>query len=249
MLENTGVSLGDIICQVVAENVDALEVCLVKSRKLLKEASKTQTKLLTCIAKQKLALEKGHPTKVAHDKAAKAFSQTTEQLDWARATIAKHIADIAHIEALLEDCESMDEKSCSSGESSPPESGSGNPPAATPQGQEEEEHDIKMRDVGNDPNLPQGMATQSNPPPEATGDDFESNKDIIIGFERIVIEGGGATPITPADDRRLDQDDQEEGTGAKTPSGAVTKLLSQMNMDLLTPTLAMSDSPGGGQDA
>ena len=249
MLENTGVSLEDIISRVVAENVDALEVCLVKSRKLLQKASKTQTKLLTCIVKQKLALEKGHPTKVAHDEATKAFSQTTEQLDWARATIAKHTIDIAHIKALLKDCESMDEESSSSGESSLLESGSGNPPAATPQGQEEEEHDIKMRDVGNDPNLPQGRATQTDPPPETTGDDFESNKDIIIEDKRIVIEGGSATPITPADDRLLDQDDQEEGTGAKTPSGAVTKLLSQMNMDLLTPTLAMSDSPGGGQDA
>ena len=123
MPENTGVSLEHIIGQVVAKNVDALEVRLVKSRKLLKEASKTQTKLLTHVVKLKLALEKGHSTKVAHDEAAKALSQTTEQLDWARATIAKHTADIAHIEALLEDCESMDEESSSSGESSPPESG------------------------------------------------------------------------------------------------------------------------------
>ena len=165
MPENMGVSLENIICRVVAENVDALEVCLVKSRKLLKEASKTQTKLLTCVAKQKLALEKGHPTKAAHDKAAKALSQTTEQLDWVRATIAKHTADIAHMEALLEDCESTDEESSSSGESSPLESGSGDPPAATPQGQEEEEHDIEMRDVENDPNPPQRMATQTDPPP------------------------------------------------------------------------------------
>ena len=134
MPENTGVSLEDIIGGVVAENVDALEVHLIKSRKLLKEASKTQTKLLTCVAKQKLALEKGHPTKVAHDEAAKALSQTTEQLDWVRATVAKHTADIAHIEALLKDCESTDEESSSSGESSPPESGSRDPPAATPQG-------------------------------------------------------------------------------------------------------------------
>ena len=133
MPEDTGVSLEDIISCIVAENVDALEVCLVKSRKLLKEASKTQTKLLTCVAKQKLALEKGHSTKAAHDKATKVLSQTTKQLDWARATIAKHTADIAHIKALLEECESTDEESSSSGESSPPESGSGDPPAATPQ--------------------------------------------------------------------------------------------------------------------
>ena len=195
MPENKGVSLENIIGRVVAENVDALEVRLVKSRKLLKEASKTQTKLLTCVVKQKLALEKGHPTKVAHDKAAKVLSQMTEQLDRVRATIAKHTADIAHIEALLKDCKSTDEESSSSGESSPPESGSGDPPAATPQGREEEEHDIEMRDVENDPNPPQGMATQTDPPPEATGDDSESDKDVIIEDERIIIEGGGVTPI------------------------------------------------------
>ena len=40
MPENTGVSLEDVISQVVAENVDALEVCLVKSKKVLKEACK-----------------------------------------------------------------------------------------------------------------------------------------------------------------------------------------------------------------
>ena len=167
--------------------------------------------------KQKLALEKGHPTNAAHEEAARVLSQMTKQLDRVRATIAKHTADIAHIEALLEDCESTDEESSSSGESSPPESGSGDPPAATPQGQEEEEHDIEMRDVGDDPNLPQGTATQTNPPPEATGDDSKSEKDVIIEDERIVIEGGGVTPIMPADDGLLDQDDQEEVTRAETP--------------------------------
>ena len=200
MPENTVFSLEDIIGQVVAENVDALEVRLIKSRKLLKEASKTQTKLLTHAVKQKLALEKGHPTKVAHDEAAKVLSQMTEQLDRVRATIAKHTADIAHIKALLEDCESTDEESSSSGESSSPESGSRDPPAATPPGREEEEHEIKMRDVENDPNPPQGTATQTDPPPEATGDDSESNRDVIIEDERIVIERGGVTPIMPADD-------------------------------------------------
>ena len=90
MPENMGVSLENIICWVVAKNVDALEVCLIKSRKLLKEASidTDQTVELTRIAKQKLALEKGHPTKVAHDEAAKALSQTTKQLDRVRATFA-----------------------------------------------------------------------------------------------------------------------------------------------------------------
>ena len=248
MLENMGVSLENIISWVVAENVDALEVRLVKSKKVLKEASKTQTKLLTHMVKQKLALEKGHPTEVAHEEATRVLHQMTEQLDRARATIAKHTVVIAHIEALLEDYESMDEESSFSVGSSPPESGSGDPPVATPQGQGEE-HNIEMRDVGDDPNPPQGMATQTNPLPEATGDDSKSEKDVIIEDERIIIEGGGVTPITPADNRLLDQDDQEEVTGAKTPSGVVTESLSQMNMDSPTSTLAVSDPPGGDQEA
>ena len=81
MPENTGVSLENIISWVVAKNVDALKIRLVKSKKALKEASKMQTKLLTHVAKQKLALEKGHPTKVAHEEAARALCQTIKQLD------------------------------------------------------------------------------------------------------------------------------------------------------------------------
>ena len=60
MLENTGISLRHILDRVVAENMDALEVCLAKSRKLLKEASKTQARLLTHLTKQKITLEKAH---------------------------------------------------------------------------------------------------------------------------------------------------------------------------------------------
>ena len=79
--KNTGVSLEDIIGRVVAENVDVLEVRLVKSKKVLKEDTKMQSKLLTRVAKQKLALEKGHPIKAAHQEAARVLHQTTEQLD------------------------------------------------------------------------------------------------------------------------------------------------------------------------
>ena len=57
-----------------------------------------------------------------------------------------------------------------------------------------------MRDVGDVPNLPQGMATQTDPLPEATENDSESEKDVIVEEERIITEGGGITPITPADD-------------------------------------------------
>ena len=82
---------------------------LIKSKKLLKEASKSQTKLLTWLMKQKMTLEKTHLSKKVHDEASKVLSQTTAQLDQVRTTVTKHTADIAHIEALLEDCESADE--------------------------------------------------------------------------------------------------------------------------------------------
>ena len=211
MPKNTGISLEDISGWVVAENMDALEVRLVKSKKVLKEASKTQSKLLTRVAKQKMAQEKSHPTKDAHQEAMRALCQTTEQLDRVRGTIAHHTADIARIEALLKDCESMEEESSSSREGSPLRSGSRDPTTATQQGHDEE-HDIEMRDVGDVPNPSQGTATQTDPPPEATEDDSESEKDVIVEDELIIIEGGGITPITPADDQLLDQDDQEDQT-------------------------------------
>ena len=107
--------------------------------------------------------------------------------------------DIARIKALLKDCESTEEESSSSGEGSPLRSGSRDPTTTTQQGHDEE-HDIEMRDVEDVPNLPQGMATQTDPPSEATEDDSKSDKDVIVEDERIIIEGGGITPITPADD-------------------------------------------------
>ena len=133
MPENTGVSLKHIFDQVVAENVDALEMHLIKSKKLLKEASKSQTKLLTWLTKQKITLEKTRLSKKVCDKTLKVLSQTTAQLDQARTTIAQHTADILHIEALLEDCESVDEESSSSRGSVDPEPGAEDPPATTPQ--------------------------------------------------------------------------------------------------------------------
>ena len=235
ILENTSVGLKHIINRVVAENVDALEMHLVKSRKLLKEASKTQTKLLTHLTKQKMTPEKTHLSKKTQDKIREVLSQTTEQLDWARTTIAQHTADMANIESLLEDCKSTDEVSSSSGESAALESGAEDPPTAIPQGWEDEDpHDIEMRDVEDDPNPfsppeqdedPHPVpAAQSDPPPEDKGDcdDAKDNWDMIIEDERIVIKAGGATPITPAEDQLLDN---QGGTGAETPSGVVTESL------------------------
>ena len=94
--------------------MDALKMHLVKSKKLLKEASKSQTKLLTQLTKQKITLEKTHLSKKVCNETSKVLSQTTAQLDQARTTVAKHTTDIVHIKALLEDCESADEESSSS---------------------------------------------------------------------------------------------------------------------------------------
>ena len=260
-LENTGVSLKHIIDQVVAKNVDALEMHLVKSKKLLKEASKSQTKLLTWLMKQKMTLEKTRLSKKVHDETLKALSQTTAQLDRARTTVTKHTADIAHIEALLKDCESADEESSSSRESINPEPGAEDAPAITPQDWEEEDpHDIEMKDVEDDPNPPPlseqdddplpvpVQASQFDPPPgdEEDWEDMRDNRDVIIEEERIIIEAGGATPITLAEDQLLDD---QVGTGAKTPSGAVTESLSQMNMVSPATLQVASDPPDEGQDA
>ena len=156
--------------------------------------------------------------------------------------------EIACIEALLKDCESTEEESSSPEDGSPPRSGSRDSTTATQQSHDDE-HDIEMKDIGDVPNPPQGMATQTDSTPKATEDDPESKKDVISEDEQIIIEGGGITPITPADDRLLDLDDQEGQTGAETPSGAVTESLSQMNMDSPASTPAVSDLPGGNQEA
>ena len=264
ILENTGVGLRHIINQAVAENVDALKMCLVKSRKLLKEASKTQTRLLTHLMKQKMTLEKVHLSKKAWGETREALSLTTAQLDQARTTIAQHTADIAHIESVLEDCESTDGESSSLEESAASEPGvDNNPPATTPQDHEDENppedpHDIIMRDVGDDPNpfpppeqgddlLPVPV-TQSDSPSknEKDNDDTKDNPDVFIEDERIIIETGGATTITPAKDRLLDD---QGGTRAETPSGVVTESLSQMNMGSPTTQPEVSDPPEESQDA
>ena len=228
----------------MAENVDALEVRLVKSKKVLKEASKMQSKLLTRVAKQKMAMEKGHPTEAAHQEATWVLRQMTEQFDRVKSTIAHHTADIAHIEALLKDYESTDEESSSLAEGSPLRSGSRDPTTIMMRNMT-----LRNRDLEDIPNPPQGTATQTDSPPEATEDDSKSEKDVIAEEERIITEGGGITPITPADDRLLDQDDQQDQIRTETPSGTVTESFSQMNMDSPASTLVVSDPPGGDQEA
>ena len=80
-----------------------------------------------------MTLEKTRLSKKVRNETSKALSQTTAQLDQARTTVTKHTADITHIEALLQDCESADEESSSSRESVDPKPGAEDPPAITPQ--------------------------------------------------------------------------------------------------------------------
>ena len=262
MPENTGVGLRHIIDRVVTENMDELEVHLAKSRKLLKEALKTQARLLTHLTKQKITLEKTHISKKTRDETQEALSQMTEQLDQARTTVAQHTADIAHIKSKLKECESTNEESSYSEESSNPEPGAQGPPTATPQGHEEEEdpHNIEMEDVGNDPIPPPpseqdddplpvtAQAVQSDPPHRGEEDreGARNDRDVIVEDERIVIKAGGTTPITLAEDQLLDD---QGGTGAETPSGAVAKSLSQMNLDSPATSQVASDPPDEGQNA
>ena len=262
MPENTGVGLRHIIDRVVAENVDALKVHLAKSRKLLKEASKTQARLLTHLTKQKITLEKTHISKKTRDETEEVLSQTTEQLDWVRTTVAQHTADITYIESKLEECESTDEESSYSEESSDLEPRAQDPPTATPQGCEEEEdpHDIEMEDVGDD-SIPPPLseqddnllpvpvqAAQSDPPDRGEEDreGARDDRDVIVKDKRIIVEAGGTTPITLAEDQLLDD---QVGTGAETPSRAVTESLSQMNVDSPAASQVASDPPDKGQDA
>ena len=262
--ENTGVSFRHIINWAVAENVDTLEMRLVKSKKLLKEASKTQMRLLTHLTKQKMTLEKVHLSKKTRDGTHKVLSLTTTQLDQARTTVTQHTADITHIESVLEDCESTDEESSSSEESAASEPGvNDDPPAAAPQDHEDknppgELHDIEMRDVGDDPNpvpppeqgddpLPVPVPQSDSPSKDKEdGDDTKGNPDVIVEDERIIIKMVGATLITPAEDRLLDD---QGGTGAETPSRAVTESLSQMSMGSPTAEPEVSDPPEESQDA
>ena len=189
------------------------------------------------------------------------LSQTTEQLDRARTTVAQHTADIAHMESKLEECESTDEESSYSEESSDPEPRTLDPLTATPQGHEEEEdpHDIEMEDVGDDPIPPPlseqddnplpvpAQAAQSDPPHggEEDREGMRDDRDVIVEDERIVVKAGGTTPITLAEDQILDD---QVGTGAKTPSGVVTESLSWMNVDSPTALQVASDPPDEGQN-
>ena len=75
---------------------------------------------------------------------------------------------------------------------------------------------------------------------------MRDDRDVIVKDERIIVEAGGTTPITLAEDQLLDD---QGGTGAETPSGAVTELLSRMNIDSPATSQVASDPPDEGQNA
>ena len=162
MLNNTGVTLDDVLCHAVAENIDALQVHLVKCKKVLKEATKTQGKLLTMVAKLMEAQEKSLPNEVVHEEATETLCQATEKLAQVRDNITHHTAEIL----CIEERESTEEESSSPEDGLTPGSGSRDPPAPTQQ----EQDDIEMEDVENTSNPPQGMVPQTNPTPEGAED-------------------------------------------------------------------------------
>ena len=117
-----------------------------------------------------------------------------------------------------------------------------------------------MEDVGDDPIPPPLLEQDDDPlpvpvqaaqsdPPHRGKEDWEGardDRDVSIEDKRIIVEAGGTTPITPAEDQLLDD---QVGTGAETLSGVVTKSLSQMNVDSPATSQVASDPPDEGQDA
>ena len=67
-----------------------------------------------------------------------------------------------------------------------------------------------MEDVEDDSNPPQGMATQTEPPAEEAEEDLSAVGGVNLmtpGEDQITMEGGGTTPMTPADNQFLEHDD------------------------------------------
>ena len=73
MPDTSGISIEDVFCQTVAENVDALQVCLVKCKRVLKQANKTHSKLLTKMAELKQVKEESLPDMATHRDAMEAM--------------------------------------------------------------------------------------------------------------------------------------------------------------------------------
>ena len=189
------------------------------------------------MVKLKETQEKSLPTEAAHVEAMAALCQVADQLERMRETISSHTEEIAHIKKLLKERESSEDSS--SQEDDPtPGSGPGNPT---------QQEDVKMEDDEGDSNLPQGMATQTDPPTVEAEENLgavEGVDHMTPGEDQITMEGGGTTPITPADDKLLEEYDDllDNLTGAMTPSGIVTESLSQMNMGSPTHT-ALTNHP------
>ena len=223
--------------------MDAVQVCLVKCKKILKQANKTHGKLLTEMVRLKETQEKSLPTKAVHTEATEALRQAAEQLEQMRETISGHTEEIAHIKRLLKERESP-EDSISEEDNPTPGSGLGNPT---------QQNDVEMEDVEDDSNPPQGMATQTNSPTKAVEEDLGvvGGVDLMTpGEDQITMEGGGTTPITPADDKLLEEYDDllDNLNGGTTPSGIVTESLSQMNMGSPTHTPPTNDPCGNDRE-
>ena len=185
------------------------------------------SKLLTKMAELKQVKEENLPDNVECEKAREAMQQAHDQLERVRDTITHHTKEISGIKALLKEKESSGEESSSPSDYLSP--GPMNPIDAT------QEEDVKMEDIKDISNPPQGTATQTDPIAEEV-----ENKPIVDGGMDLmtpsgnqpIMEGGGTTPISPEDDKLLEYNDEEENqAGAVTPSGVIVESLSQLNMD------------------
>ena len=219
--------------------MDALQDCLVKCKKILKQANKTHGKLLTQMAKLKETQEKSLPTEAAHAEATEALCQMADQLEQMRETITSHTEEIAHIKKLLKERESSKDDSSSQEDNPTPGSGPVNPT---------QQDDVEMEDVKDNSNLPQGMATQTDPTTVEAEEDLRvvgGVDPMTPGEDQITMEGGGTTPITPTNDKLLEEYDDllDNLNGVATPSGIVTESLSQMNMGSPAHTPLTNDPP------
>ena len=161
------------------------------------------------MAKLKETQAKSLPTEVVHDKATEALRQAADQLEQVRDTITCHTEETACIKKLLKERESSEEESSSPEDNPTP----GNPTGTTQQ------DDVEMEDVEDDSNLPQGMATQTDPPTEEVEEYFGAFGGVNLtnrSEDQITMEGDSTTPITPADDKLLEEYDDllENLTGA-----------------------------------
>ena len=150
------------------------------------------SKQLTKMAELKQVKEENLPDNAEREEAREAMQQAGDQLERVRNTIAHHTKEISGIEALLKEKESSGEESSSPSDDPSPEPM--NPIDTT------QEEDVKMEDVEDDSNPPQGTATQTDNITEEVENEpgVDGGMDLMTpSSNQPIMEGGGTIPITP----------------------------------------------------